>query len=128
LLRTGFAGPLFGDTAKWVKVYTVAPGSHWINVGKGWRDGATPDDCSELQTDIIAAWAGATATIALTVEIDPAVCAAAKAKSKAKSKDVARLKTKLKNASKAQKPGVKEALEKARGRLEKARAAVTTSC
>jgi hypothetical protein len=37
----------FNDTYEWVATYTVPPGQHWIQVGKGWRDGPGVDTCED---------------------------------------------------------------------------------
>jgi hypothetical protein len=122
------AGPLFQDTTQYVRTYTVSPGAHWINVGTSGGDGVEPDDCHALDARHHELFAGAVATIALTVEVDEAVCAKAKAKSMARSKSVTKAKTKLKNASKSKKPGAKKALESARAKLATARGQVNASC
>lgn len=62
----------FDDTYTWVHTYTVAPGQHWIQISKGWRDGPGVDDCSGMEA-LQHQHLGTTATVDLTVSVpDPA--------------------------------------------------------
>jgi hypothetical protein len=76
----------------------VPPGSHWIQVGKSWKDGPVADTCegiSAKQRAII----GTEARVELTLAPDPKVCKAAKTALTAKRKAVNKLKAQLRNAS-----------------------------
>lgn len=109
------APPPFQDTYAWVATYTVPPGFHWIQVGKGWSDGPVANTCEGTSVKQRALFAP-TARVELTVEIDPARCTAAKAKLAAQRKTVDRLKAQLKKAKS------KKAKSRARAKLTKSRA------
>ncbi len=104
----------FDDTYEWVATYTVQPGYHWIQVGKGWSDGPHPNTCqgtSDKQRTLF----GTEATVDLTIEIDPKLCKDAQAKLTARKKAVNKLKKQLGNAT------TRKAKNKLSAKLKKAK-------
>lgn len=88
----------FDDTYEWVATYTVQPGYHWIQVGKGWSDGPRPNTCqgtSDKQRTLF----GTEATVDLTIEIDPKLCKDAQKKLTARKKAVNAIKKQLRSAT-----------------------------
>lgn len=88
----------FNSTYTLVATYTAPAGTDWAQIGKGWRDGGTPDDCSATSAKQRTIF-GPTVTVDLTFEIDEAACRAARTTLTARSRTVSRLQTKLKKAT-----------------------------
>jgi hypothetical protein len=94
---SGMLEPPFNDTYEWVATYTVTPGSHWIQIGKGWSDGPVANTCqgtSDKQRTLF----GTEASVELTIEIDPKLCKDAQKKLAARKQTVNKLKKQLRNA------------------------------
>lgn len=92
------APPPFNDSYEWVATYTVPPGAHWIQVGKGWSDGPVANTCegtSAKQRTLFAT----PVRVELTVELDPKLCKDAQAKLAERKKAVTKIKGELRNAT-----------------------------
>jgi hypothetical protein len=120
------ASPPFGDVYKWVATYTVPPGSHWKAIGKSWRDGPQPNDCSEYipkHQEIYGTEAH------VVVEVDTTACDTAKAKQKSARTSVTKASKAIKKAvSDKAKRRARAKLKKAQATQKKAAATVKTEC
>lgn len=119
--------PPFDDTYKWVATYTVPPGSHWSAFPPSWRNGATPNDCSDMSEKQKAVY-GTTARVEVTVEIDEAACKAARTTAAARVRKVNQLKARVARATGAEKKRLKRALTAAKTSRDKAAQKVAAVC
>jgi hypothetical protein len=126
--------PPFDDSYEWVRPYQVEPGYHWIQIGKGWSDGAKPNDCSETSERQKVDYdmsPGAT-RVELTVEVPDgpsAECVAAKEAASKRAAEVRRAKGRLQAAKgRRAKQRARTALAKAKARHARARALVEQVC
>jgi len=116
----------FDDTYKWVATYTVPAGSHWIQIGKGWRDGPGVDDCADMSAKQPALYR-APVNVDLTIQ-ESAGCVSAHRKADKATASIATLQKKLKQASRRRRAAVKKQLSSAKRDLKKAQKDVTTRC
>jgi hypothetical protein len=126
--RSKVATPPFDDLYEWVATYTVAPGHHWIQVGKGWTDGPNPDTCEDTSAKQRQDF-GTEARVELTIEIDSAACDAAKANLKKRKTAVARITEQLRDAStKKAKARLREKLSAAKAKRKSASKRIAKVC
>jgi hypothetical protein len=120
--------PPFSDTYDWVATYTVEPGFHWIAVGKSWRDGAKPSDCSDFSAKQKAVY-GTVARVELQVPaFDAKACNAAKHTLAARRKAVKKLQKQLHHATGNKRKRLKAKVKKAKAKRTKAAARVKKDC
>lgn len=129
-----FGKPPFNDHYEWVRTYQVAAGSHWIQVGKGWSDGPTPNDCretSEKQKKDYSFEPGAT-RVELTVETPDGPtpeCVEARNAAKAAAAAVKKAQARVNRAKKRKaRANAKRRLAKAQARKARADARVADVC
>jgi hypothetical protein len=124
--RTESRNAPFDDTYTWVTTYTVPSGSHWIALGKAWRDGPGVDDCSAGSVRQQAFYRPPV-SVELTIEEAPA-CVAVRSSATKATAAIASLKRQLKHASGKRKAALRKKLNRARSDLQRAQAGIKTRC